>query len=623
MNILKNHKHTFLSFLYVLIIPFLLNAEKQDSNSDFQKNTPVNFSQVKITDSFWLPRLKTHSEVTIPVCIDQCEHQTHRIKNFAEAGKQEKGEFKGIFYDDSDVYKMLEGAAYSLINKPDRQLEQKIDSFIALIAGAQQPDGYINTYYTLGDISKRWTDMNMHEMYCGGHLIEAGIAYYNATGKRQLLEVGIKFADHIYDTFGNNKRPWVAGHEEIELALIKLYSVTHDKKYIDFAHWLLEQRGHGYGTWGESAKDYYQDLVPVKDLKKISGHAVRAMYLFTGMADYSATTKDTTYLRALNSLWDNIVNAKMYLTGGIGSSAKNEGFTADYDLPNKEAYCETCASAGMIFWNQRMNMLKGDAKYVDILERALYNGLLSGVSLSGDRFFYVNPLESEGNHHRKAWYGTACCPSQISRFLPSIGNYIYATSAGSVWINLFISSSTDIQISKKNKVEISQTTNYPWDGNVTIDIQPQKSEKFEIKLRVPDWCKHFTVHVNGKPVVSTNDLSYLSINRKWKKNDKIQFVMDMPIEVVKADPRVLENLGKRAVQRGPIVYCAEETDNTKYNDLVLSPRTTYNVNYEPNMLGGIQVINALSNGNTYTFIPYYSWDNRDAGKMKVWIDYEE
>ncbi len=622
---MKNKK---LKSLFVLVsvsfVLFLsLNGFKKPNVDELQKNTPINFSKVKIEDNFWLPRLETHAATTIPVCIDQCENQTHRINNFAVAGNLVEGEFKGLFYDDSDVYKMIEGAAYTLTIKPDKKLENKIDSFINLIAAAQKTDGYISTYYTLGDYSKRWTDMNMHEMYCGGHLIEAGIAYYNATSKRTLLDVGIKFADHIYNYFYKNNVPWVAGHEEIELALIKLNHVTKDERYVKMAHWLLEQRGHNHGTWGEQAKDYYQDIYPVKDLKKISGHAVRAMYLFTGMADYSAATRDTTYLKALDSLWENIVEAKMYLTGGIGSSWKNEGFSADFDLPNKEAYCETCASAGMIFWNQRMNMLKGDAKYTDILERALYNGLLSGVSLSGDRFFYVNPLESEGKHHRKEWYGTACCPSQISRFLPSIGSYIYATSQNNIWVNLFIGSETDFEIDSK-KIGIKQVTNYPWDGKIEINISPEKkSQKFGVKLRIPEWCKSYSIKLNGKLLkTSVDDYSYITIHKKWKKDDKITLNLDMPIEIVEADPRVLENVGKRAIQRGPIVYAIEETDNKNIDSVFLSSKTTFSVEYERNLLGGIQVVYANQDNQKIKFIPYYSWDNREPGKMKVWIDYK-
>ena len=339
------------------------SCSSQKEEISFQKNYPVNFSKVKIEDNFWLPRMKVHAAVTLPACIHQCEYETQRIKNFAIAAGMEEGEFKGLVYDDSDLYKMLEGASYSLMNNPNPQLEQKLDEIIQKIAKAQMPDGYLMSYFQLGNLNDRWTNMDKHEMYCCGHLIEAGIAYYNATGKRSLLDVAIKYADHIDNTFGEGKRSWVPGHQEIELALVKLYRVTNDERYLKLSHWLLEQRGHDQGDW--KTKDYYQDAIPVKDLSKIQGHAVRAMYMFTGMADLSSITHDTTYIAALDRLWNDVIYTKMYLTGGIGSSKKNEGFTEDYDLPNEEAYCETCASVGMVFWNQRMNMLKGDGKYIN------------------------------------------------------------------------------------------------------------------------------------------------------------------------------------------------------------------------------------------------------------------
>jgi len=586
----------------------------------FQKNDPVNFSQVKITDDFWLPRLKTHAAVTLPACIYQCEYETQRIKNFAIAAGMEEGEFKGLVYDDSDLYKMLEGASYSLMNNPNPQLESKLDSIIARIAGAQMPDGYLMTYFQLGNINDRWTNMDKHEMYCCGHLIEAGIAFFNATGKRSLLDVAIKYADHIDSTFGEGKRDWVPGHQEIELALVKLYRVTNDERYLKLSHWLLEQRGRGLGDW--KSKDYYQDLVPVRDLAKISGHAVRAMYMFTSMADYSSIKQDTAYIAALDRLWNDVIFTKMYLTGGIGSSRKNEGFTEDYDLPNEEAYCETCASVGMVFWNQRMNMLKGDGKYIDILERSMYNGALAGISLSGDRFFYVNPLASSGAHHRKAWYGTACCPSQISRFLPSIGNYVYATSDDALWVNLFIQSETKVNI-HHIPVSVKQQTEYPWEGRVSLSVDPDQSGKFDVKLRLPEWCKKYTLKVNGKEVNGSLSSQYLVINRKWEKGDQIEFDMDMPVEVVAADPRVKANIGKRAIQRGPIVYCLEETDNSTFDAIALTPATSYKINTEKDLLGGVVTITAENGDQTYKFIPYYTWDNRSPGKMKVWTDYKE
>lgn len=613
-------RYIILSFLTLGFFFCSCNKTEKSEQENFQKSYAVDFSKVKITDNFWYPRLKTHAGVTLKACINQCEHETQRIKNFAIAAGMEKGEFKGLVYDDSDLYKMIEGASYSLMNNPDPQLEQKLDSIIVKIAKAQQPDGYLMTYFQLQNIDGRWKNMDKHEMYCCGHLIEAGIAYYNTTGKRSLLDVAIRYADHIDNTFGEGKRSWVPGHQEIELALVKLYRVTDDPRYLKLAYWLLEQRGHNKGDW--EAKDYYQDLVPVKDLSKISGHAVRAMYMFTGMADYAAITQDTTYIKALNRLWEDVVYTKMYQTGGIGSSRANEGFSEDYDLPNEEAYCETCASVGMVFWNQRMNTLEGNSKYEDILERAMYNGALAGISLSGDRFFYVNPLASSGNHHRKPWYGTACCPSQISRFLPSIGSYIYAASQNHLWINLFIGSETNVKISNTD-VAIKQTTEYPWSGNVLISIDPTKDKEFGLKIRVPDWCKNHTLTVNGKQADTKKDEGYLVLNRMWKKGDKVEFNMDMPVEVVAADPRVKENIGKRAIQRGPLVYCMEEADNRDIADAILSPSIVYETSFEKNMLGGIVKITAANGNKVYQFVPYYAWDNREPGKMKVWVDYKD
>ncbi|GHT54189.1 hypothetical protein AGMMS49982_18460 [Bacteroidia bacterium] len=583
---------------------------------------PVDFSHVKIIDNFWMPRLKSHATTTLAVCIDQIENQSGRIKNFENAAKGE-GKHSGIFYDDSDVYKAMEGIAYTLKNNPDPELEKKADEWIDKFAAAQQPDGYINTFYTLTGLDKRWRNMDKHEMYCAGHMTEAAVAYYQATGKRKLLDVAIKMADHIMNVFGPGKRHWVAGHEEIELALVKLYGVTKDKRYLNFANWLLEERGHGHGTKGGEGDwniAYYQDDKPVREMTDIAGHAVRAMYLYCGMADVAALKNDTGYISALNRLWDDVVLRNMYVTGGIGSSHHNEGFTEDYDLPNYDAYCETCASVGMVYWNSRMNQFTGDSKYVDVLERSMYNGALAGISLSGDRFFYVNPLASKGKHHRKAWYGTACCPSQISRFIPSIGNYIYGTSADAVWVNLYIGNTSEFNVGK-NKVKLQQKTDYPWDGSVKLTVQSPL--KKEIRLRIPGWCKSYTITVNGKEQTAPTKKGYAILQSKWKAGDEITLTMDMPVEVVAADPRVKEDIGKRAVQRGPLVYCAEQADNANdFDKLTLSAATRFTTDFNPSLLNGVMTIKATAD-KEITFIPYYSWDNRDAGEMKVWVDYDE
>lgn len=583
----------------------------------------VDFSQVRIQDNFWSPRLKKHITATLPVCIDQIENQTGRIRNFENAANG-TGEHSGIFFDDSDVYKALEGMAYSLINNPDPELEKKADQWIDKFAAAQQPDGYINTFYTLTGLDKRWSNMDKHEMYCAGHMIEAGVAYYKATGKRKLLDVCTRMADHMMNTFGPGKRHWVPGHEEIELALVKLYQVTGQENYLNFANWLLEERGHGYGSKGNEGKwdpIYYQDDKPVREMTDIAGHAVRCMYLYCGMADVAAIKRDSGYIAALNRLWDDVVLRNMYITGGIGSSRHNEGFTEDYDLPNLDAYCETCASVGMVLWNQRMNQLTGDSKYVDVLERSMYNGALAGISLTGDRFFYVNPLESKGNHHRQAWYGCACCPSQISRFLPSIGNYIYGTSKEAIWVNLYIGNSTEIQAGK-NHITLKQETDYPWNGKVKLTVSSTTPLNKEIRLRIPGWCKQYTLAVNGQQQTAPVEKGYAVVQKEWKDGDEISLHLEMPVEIVEADSRVKQNTGKRAIQRGPLVYCMEETDNTKdFDKLAITPQTAFNCNFETSLLNGVEIIQATNGDKTISLIPYYAWDNREAGKMKVWIDY--
>lgn len=586
---------------------------QNESGQPFRMIEPVDFSQVRVTDNFWSPRLKNHANTTLAVCIDQIENKTGRIQNFENAARHE-GKHSGIFFDDSDVYKALEGIAYTLINNPDPELEKKADEWIDKFAAAQEPDGYLNTFYTLTGLENRWKNMDKHEMYCAGHMMEAAVAYYQATGKRKLLDVSIRMADHMMSLFGPGKRHWVPGHEEIELALVKLYNVTNDARYLDFANWLIEERGHGHGTKGGEGNwnpAYYQDEMPVREMSVIQGHAVRCMYLYCGMADVAALKNDTGYIDALHRLWDDVVLRKMYVTGGIGSSRHNEGFTEAYDLPNYDAYCETCASVGMVYWNSRMNHFTGDAKYIDVLERSMYNGALAGISLKGDLFFYVNPLASKGDHHRKEWYGCACCPSQVSRFVPSIGSYIYGTSAGALWVNLYIGNTTEF---------LTQETDYPWDGHVKLTVNSPL--KKEIRLRIPDWCKSYTVAVNGEAQSPAIEKGYAVIGRDWKKGDAISLAFDMPVEVVAADPRVKENTGKRAIQRGPLVYCMEETDNKDlFNSISLSKGTKYNPAFEQDLLGGVTSIQASADGKDIKLIPYYTWDNREAGEMKVWLDY--
>lgn len=623
-----------------------LLSEPSFAQQQTSKISSVIFSKVNITDNFWAPKIKTVSEVTIPVCIDQTEVKTPRIRNFEKVARKQGEKHEGIYYDDSDVYKALEAIAYSLKNHPDEKLEAKADDWINKIAAAQLPDGYVNTYYTLTGLDQRWTDMEKHEDYCAGHLMEAAVAYYNTTGKRKLLDVATRLADHIDNTFRLENRNWVSGHQEIELALVKLYKATGKEKYLDLADWFLQQRGHDHGkgaiwTNPHMGKKYCQDDVPVKDQKQIEGHAVRAMYLYTGAADVGAAKNDLGYMKSMKTVWEDVVYRNMYITGGIGSSGSNEGFSVDYDLPNENAYCETCASVGMVLWNERMNLLTNDAKYIDVLERSLYNGALAGLSLSGDRFFYGNPLASKGGYGRSEWFGTACCPSNIARLVESLGNYIYASSNNSILVNLFVGSNTIIPL-KKGNVKIKQETNYPWDGLVNIAIDPSVQTSFPLHIRIPGWAinqpvpgstyqyadklsKNITLTLNGKPAKYTVKDGYAVIVNKWKKGDVVKLNLPMEVRQIAAIDSIKENNNKVALQRGPLVYCIEQPDNlNKMQNLSLPKNPIFSSSFQRDLLGGIVVVKIEGVKNEFvTAVPYYSWANRGKSEMQVWVSIKE
>lgn len=640
-------KRSFSIFCSLLFLCSLSNVEAQHS---LQKLEPVSYSKVKIDDKFWKSRIDAVSNVTIPVCIDQTEVKTGRIRNFEKVAAKKGEKHDGMFYDDSDVYKALEAIAYSLSNHPDAAVEKKSDEWIDKIAAAQLPDGYLNTFYTLGDISKRWTDMDMHEDYCAGHLIEAAVAYYNTTGKRKLLDVAIRFANEIDATFRLQNRNWVSGHEEIELALVKLYKATANSKYLDMADWYLQQRGHGHFTHEERGKDYYQDKLPVKEQTQITGHAVRAMYLYTGAADVAAAKNDSGYMKAMKQVWDDVVYRNMYITGGIGSSGRNEGFSVDYDLPNADAYCETCASVGMVLWNQRMNMLTGESKYIDVLEKSLYNGALDGLSFNGDLFFYGNTLSSNGGDSRSEWFGTACCPSNIARLVASLGNYIYAKSDNDIWVNLFVGSNTSLDL-KNNVVQLVQQTNYPWDGDIQLTVLPKKKSKFSLHIRIPGWAqnqpspgdtyrfldnseKKFTLTVNGKNIPYSTMNGYAVIDKEWKKGDIVSLSLPMEIRKVVAIDSIADNRNKVSLQRGPLMYCFEHPDNSgKVANIFIPDEVQFSSNFENNTLGGIMKLEAnapaikvstdglsvKTENKKIVAIPYFAWANRGAGQMEVWV----
>jgi len=639
-------------FVFILFASFSFNF--LFAQPIFQKIEPVSFSQVNITDNFWKPKIDKVATKTLAACIYQTEIATGRIRNFEKVARKKAEKHEGIFYDDSDVFKALEAMGYSLKTHPSVEMEKKCDEWIDKIAAAQQPDGYLNTYYTLTNLKDRYSDMSMHEDYNAGHMIEAGVAYYNATGKRKLLDVCIRWADHFDSIFGPSKRHWVTGHQELELALVKLFKVTGNQKYLQLADWLLSERGHrnakGYTwtDWKDTA--YAQDAVPVKDQKEITGHAVRAMYLYTGAADVATQTGDTGYLKAMRRVWEDVVYRNMYITGGIGSAGSNEGFSKDFDLPNEQAYCETCASVGMVFWNQRMNSLTMNSSYIDVLERSLYNGALDGLSLSGDRFFYGNPLASKGQHQRKEWFGTACCPSNIARLVASLGNYIYATTDRSIYVNLFVGSSTKISIAG-GSVDVKMATNYPWDGKVNLQIDPFKKSFFGLFLRIPGWVQgktytnglydysnfktnNYTVKVNGKELTTRVESGYLVIEREWKKGDQVTYDLPMQVNRLVSSTDLKFNNNRVAIQRGPIVYCVEGADNNnKAWNFILPSNTEFEISDQIILDEPIKALSAMvpvmtvnADGSSIqtekkkiTAIPYYTWANRGKNEMQVWL----
>jgi len=643
----------------IILLTALCATIKVFSQTPLQKFEFVNFSQVNITDNFWKPKIDKVATVTMKACIYQTEIKTPRIRNFEKVARNKGEKFEGIYYDDSDVYKALEAMAYALKTHPDPVLEAKADEWIDKVAAAQLPDGYLDTYFTLRDINQRWTNIEAHEDYNAGHLIEAAVAYYNVTGKRKLLDVAIRLANHIDSTFRLGNKKWFSGHEEIELALVKLYKVTNDDRYLKLADWYLQQRGkdgiYNYeGKWVTPA--YWQTLKPVKDQTEITGHAVRAMYLYTGTADVAALTGDNGYMNAMEKVWEDVVYRNMYITGGIGSAGDNEGFTKDYDLPNEDAYCETCASVGMVLWNQRMCQLTGDSKYIDVLERSLYNGALDGLSLSGDHFFYDNVLASNGQHQRREWFGTACCPANIARLVTSVGNYIYGKNNDGIWVNLFVGSNTNIKVANTD-VAVKMETNYPWDGKVKLNIDPGKRSKFKLYIRQPAWLTSgpagensggdiytdpviredramYSYLLNGKEITGREENGYEIIEAEWKKGDVLQFEYPMEIREMVANPKVKMDNDRIALQRGPLVYCVEGADNKEGVWNLTVPggtsfrATDYKVLDESVVALQTELPSALANENgdairierrKITAIPYYCWANRGANDMQVWL----
>jgi len=598
---------------------------------------PVPFRDVRIQDGFWSPRLEVNRTVTAQANLRQCEI-TGRIRNFAVAAGREPGQHQGLLFNDSDVYKALEGIAYALADKRDPELEKQADAIIDLIAAAQQPDGYLNTYYTLVKPQERWKNTaHGHEMYCAGHLIEAGVAYHQATGKTKLLDVARRFADHICDTFGPGKRVDVCGHEEIELALIKLYRHTGERKYLDQARFFLETRGRGEGR--QLFGEYAQDHKPIREQDEVVGHAVRAMYLYCAIADYAAITGDKQLLANLEKIWNDVTQRKMYITGGIGSSASNEGFTKPYDLPNDSAYAETCAAVGLALWSHRMFLLTRQAKYADLVERLAYNGLLSGVSLSGDLFFYTNPLGTKSGTQRVPWFACACCPPNILRWIAGIGDRVYAHDEDSIYTVLFVSGEGIVPLTQ-GAVRIRQSSDYPWDGRIRFSFHMDRPQTFNFFVRIPEWVgsDDWTISAPETPdcIIDRNERSrsgFVKLRGTWKNGDVVELSLPMMVQRRYAHPEVVENVGRVALTRGPLVYCLEGVDNGgQVRNLVLPRDSQLTARRDAERLGGVVVLtgtaeavrrnedgNLTSKPVPFLAIPYYAWANRGPTPMVVWI----
>ena len=630
---------------------------------------PVPFTAVHVTDGFWAPRIEINRTVTIPFAFRKDE-ETGRVDNFIRAAKALRGEpfenhkYPPYPFDDTDVYKVIEGASYTLSVHPDPKLEAYIDGLIEKIAAAQEKDGYLYTARTIDPAhphpwsgNQRWIleGVNSHELYDLGHLYEAAAAHYQATGKRTLLDIALRTANLLDQTFGPGKRAIWPGHQIVEMGLVKLYRVTGDERYLNMAKFMLDSRGPDNDEKG-AGNPYVEAQQKVVDQTEAvtGGHAVRATYMYSGMADVAALTGDQAYVNALDKIWENVAGKKLHITGGIGARAAGEAFGADYELPNMSAYNETCAAVGNDYWNHRLFLLHADAKYIDVMERTLYNGLISGVSLDGKTFFYENPLEATGyagKDQRSPWFGVACCPGNITRFMASVPGYVYAQRGDALWVNLYVASNADIKLDNGRTLKVVQETRYPWDGAVKITVDPDQSAESTIHVRIPGWAREepvasdlyrfasksnepVTVRVNGKLAALEIDKGYVALTRTWNKGDVIQLSLPMPVRRVLANEHVVADRGRIALERGPIVYAAEWPDNPKgqVRNLVLPRNVNLTAEFKPTLLKGVEVLKGraqalaydangkiLKTEQDFTAIPYYAWANRGRGQMMVWF----
>ena len=605
------------------------------SRSKYSSLKSVPISSVKLTDNFWAKRVRLIGETTLPLQY-QIMEETGRINNFRIASGKLSGEFVGFFFNDSDIYKWIEAAAFYLVNNRDEKLDKLVDDVIEEVRLAQDEDGYLDTYFTFSRKQDRWTNLkDMHELYCAGHLIQSAVAHHRATGKTNFLNIAIKLADHIARVFGPDKREGTPGHPEIEMALVELYRETNDKKYLDLAKFFIDERGKGI-IGGSS---YHIDHKPFRDLDEIVGHAVRSLYLNSGATDLYMETGDKTLLDALERLWDNLVTKKMYVTGGAGARHEGEAFGEAYELPNETAYAETCATIANFMWNYRMLLVSGESRFADIMELCLYNGILSGISIDGKEYFYVNPLADRGSHRRQRWFACACCPPNIARTITSIPGYMYSTSSEGIWVNLYASNTSEFDING-SKVVLEERTDYPWNGLVEFKINTDS--QFTIFLRKPVWSREFSISINGEEIEPTLEKGYILINRKWQRGDTITLNLSMEPELLESHPNIKDNVGRVAIRRGPIIYCVEGADNPWGDvwNLEIPKDVKLSQEYK-DILGGVVVIkgkgylnspeswkglylpgddaNRLKKEVEFTAIPYYSWANRTPGPMEIWI----
>lgn len=642
--------------LMILTITLFVSCTKTQPPKNGYQLEPVSIKQVELTDNFWLPIIKTIQQTTIKYGFDKC-HDEGRMDNFLIAGGKLDGKTRGKMpFDDTDLYKLIEGASYSLISYPDTKLENYLDSIIDIIKIGQEPDGYLTTWFTIDPLNppapwvqvtnKRWHSNGGHELYNSGHLFEAAAAHYRATGKRNFLDIAIKNADLLVKTFKPGGVQIPPDHQIAETGLIKLYQITGNTNYLNLSKYFLDLRGDSLTH--KLGGEYSQDHMPVVEQTEAVGHAVRAVYMYAGMTDIAAIKNDPAYRAAIDSIWNNIVEKKMYITGGIGSRHDGEAFGQNYELPNNTAYNETCAAIGNVQWNHRMFLLTGNSKYYDIIERTLYNGLISGISLDGKKFFYPNPLESDGKYNfnhgactRQGWFDCSCCPTNLVRFLPTVPELIYATQNNNLYINLFASNTSKININSNN-ITIKQQTNYPWQGKVAINIETKTPTRFTVKIRVPGWALNkplpsglysycdtikpvMVVMVNGLPEkTQPDDNGYIAINRNWTKNNNIEIELPMKIRKVVTNNIVKTNNGLVAFEYGPLVYCAEQVDNTTdVLKLTFAPNASLTTETNNSLLGGITVIAGNANQQTpVMLIPYYAWANRGITQMKVWFNKE-